>query len=663
VEPGCERALAAALGGRLRAALVDDLPAAAAALDRAGADGGRAIEVGGEGGQGAPAGGGAGASAPETTAGGDALASPSGASPSASGASRPGGATASSSGAAPAPGATPLGELVRGPAGTVALARRLLARTWLVDALDALPDDFDGIAVTREGRVWHAGAAELRQAPEAGEERILAQRNRRDELIASSEAAVRREHEAQAEAERASAAVGDADRARDEADRALRDADRARTAAQEDVRRAAWLIEERRKAPQQGAAAVRRAQLEGELAAERRVAERAERERAERARHIEALARGLAADEEIVPVAERLAGVLERVGAAIANRVEALDAELAADRAVGEDLAARLRACAGREAETQRRLRDAGEAVTRAEVRAQQLRDQAAEANHELVALAERLGLEATPSAEPLDDEQAHALRGRIERLNKRREQLGPVNPLAKAEYEEALAHVEELERQRVDLETALRELHAFIRDTDKQIRETFEETFAAAAHNFEELATHLFPGGRGRLRLVREDVGPRPVLGGEEPRGDDAVDAAAEGEEAAAELEEGDEEDHTGVEIEITPAGKSMKRLTLLSGGEKSMTALAFLFSVFLARPCPFYILDEVEAALDDLNIDRFLGVLGSFSDRAQFIVVTHQKRTMEAADCLYGVSMAGNGVSRVISRRLPPRREEAAA
>jgi chromosome segregation protein len=91
-------------------------------------------------------------------------------------------------------------------------------------------------------------------------------------------------------------------------------------------------------------------------------------------------------------------------------------------------------------------------------------------------------------------------------------------------------------------------------------------------------------------------------------------------------------------------------------------MTALAFLFAVFLARPCPFYILDEVEAALDDLNIDRFLTLLRQFSDRAQFIVVTHQKRTMEAADCLYGVSMAGNGVSQVISRRLPAEADRAA-
>ena len=97
------------------------------------------------------------------------------------------------------------------------------------------------------------------------------------------------------------------------------------------------------------------------------------------------------------------------------------------------------------------------------------------------------------------------------------------------------------------------------------------------------------------------------------------------------------------------------MKRLTLLSGGEKSMTAIAFLFAVFLARPCPFYILDEVEAALDDLNITRFLELLRAHADRAQFIVVTHQKRTMEAADTLYGVSMGDDGVSKVVSRKLP--------
>jgi chromosome segregation protein len=133
-----------------------------------------------------------------------------------------------------------------------------------------------------------------------------------------------------------------------------------------------------------------------------------------------------------------------------------------------------------------------------------------------------------------------------------------------------------------------------------------------------------------------------------------DAAEAAAEA-ESEAEARSPEEEQLPGVEIEITPAGKSTKRLTLLSGGEKSMTALAFLFAVFLARPCPFYILDEVEAALDDLNLDRFLTLLRRYSGRAQFIVITHQKRTMEAADWLYGVSMGQNGVSKVLSRSLP--------
>jgi chromosome segregation protein len=292
--------------------------------------------------------------------------------------------------------------------------------------------------------------------------------------------------------------------------------------------------------------------------------------------------------------------------------------------------------------------------VTRGAVRAQQERDRAGEAQRELSAVAGRLGLDATAAPEALPEAQRGALEDRIERLRRRREQLGPVNPLAQREYAEAQAHVEDLERQRQDLETAMRELETLIRDTDRRIREAFEETFAAAARNFEEVVEQLFPGGRGRLRLVRAGTGPRPVLGGAE--------LPEEGSEPEPDENEGPEDD-MGVEIEITPAGKATKRLTLLSGGEKSLTALAFLFAVFLARPCPFYILDEVEAALDDLNIDRFLALLRQFAGRAQFIVVTHQKRTMEAADCLYGVSMAGDGVSKVVSRRLPGEPGERAA
>jgi chromosome segregation protein len=335
--------------------------------------------------------------------------------------------------------------------------------------------------------------------------------------------------------------------------------------------------------------------------------------------------------------------------------VEVLEAELAADRQAGERLAGELRECARAEMHVQAQLKQRSEAVTRGAVRAQQARDEHADALAELGRLAVKLGLEPEPAPEALPEPERSELALRTERLQRRREQLGPVNPLAQDEYAEALAHVEELESQREDLETAMRELEGLIRDTDARISAAFEETFAAAAANFEEVVSHLFPGGRGRLRLVREDAGPRPVLGG-------ADETAAE--EPAADAEDGaaGPDDGMGVEIEITPAGKATKRLSLLSGGEKSMTALAFLFAVFLARPCPFYILDEVEAALDDYNIDRFLALLRRFSDRAQFIVVTHQKRTMEAADCLYGVSMAGNGVSKVISRRLPPAAEAAA-
>ena len=290
-------------------------------------------------------------------------------------------------------------------------------------------------------------------------------------------------------------------------------------------------------------------------------------------------------------------------------------------------------------------------------MRLQRVGDRAAELARELGELATRLELEAQPATEALPDEEREALSTRLERLARRREQLGPVNPLAQQEYAEAVEHVEELERQRADLEDAMRELEKLISDTDKQIRETFEQTFEAAAQNFEQVAARLFPGGRGRLRLVAEREGPARVLGGAATPPDDDEQRP---DEAEAE-DEGQEEDLLGVEIEITPVGKEMKRLSLLSGGEKSMTALAFLFAVFLARPCPFYILDEVEAALDDLNIDRFLELLRAYSGHAQFIVVTHQKRTMEAADSLYGVSMSNDGVSKVISRRLT--QEEAAA
>jgi chromosome segregation protein len=574
----------------------------------------------------------------------------------------------------PVAGAERLLELVSGPAEVMALARRLLADAWVVERLEDLPKDFDGIAATRAGRVWFAAWGEVRQLTEGGEERVLARRNERDRLIAASDLAVKAEQTAQAQTERILAEVRAAEDARAATEAALREAERARAEGSEAVRRTEWLIEQRKAAPQQGPLAVRKAQLEGELAAERRQAERVAREEAERLARIERLRAQLAADVALAPLAGRLAETLRGTGAAIERRVAELEAELASDREAGEAMAGELRACAGEEAEIQTQLRGAGEAVTGAEVAAQRLRDQAQEATQEAQAVADLLELSVQARAaqvEPLEQEQAEALAARVERLRRRREQLGPVNPLAQDEYAEAVAHVEELEGRRSDLETALRELRAVIRETDKQIEETFAETFAAAARNFEELAGDVFPGGSGRLKLVRDEQAPRPVLGGQQldragadgaggADGDGGGDAAEAAAEAEAEREAQAEEDSSeigqlGVEIEITPAGKSAKRLSLLSGGEKSMTALAFLFAVFLAKPCPFYILDEVEAALDDLNLDRFLALLRRYADRAQFIVITHQKRTMEAADWLFGVSMGGDGVSKVLSRRLP--------
>jgi chromosome segregation protein len=697
VRDGYELALAAALGGRLDAALVDDVAGAESLLDRAGPDGATALLAG---------------------------------------VGRDGGSMDGEP-AAPVSGAERLLDLLSGPPEVLALARRLLADAWVVERLEQLPRDFGGIAVTRAGRVWFASWGEVRQLAEGGTERVLARHNERERLIAETERTVQDEQQAKAGVERAQGERQAAEAARAMAEDELRASERRQAEAAEAVRRSEWLMGQRRAAPAEGPLAVRKAEIEGELASERSQATRIAREIEQRGVRIARLRAQLALDAELAPRAERLGAALRGAAGLLAERVATIEQELAADRVAGEQMAGELRSCAAREAEIQAALRSAGEAVTNAEVGAQRSRDQAEDAALELQTVAERLGLtpageepdspiaaepgpaveqvsdgvvaiapaaaaerpplpdgssaawrqagEAEPEAEiALGEEEIAALRSRVERLSRRREQLGPVNPLAQEEYAEAIAHVEEMEGRRADLETALRELRGVIRDTDRQIEETFEETFTAAARNFEELVGDVFPGGSGRLRLVSEEQPVRAVLGGQSLGGEGGggeahlvggASTAAGADEAAveqaaeheAELEQRREADSSeigqlGVEIEITPAGKSSKRLSLLSGGEKSMTALAFLFAVFLARPCPFYILDEVEAALDDLNLDRFLTLLRRYSGRAQFIVITHQKRTMEAADWLFGVSMGGNGVSKVLSRRLPGQALESA-
>ena len=374
-----------------------------------------------------------------------------------------------------------------------------------------------------------------------------------------------------------------------------------------------------------------------------RHARRAEGLLGERAREI--LRRRLAAGEELLDDVRAAAGAAAAAEVAIRAQVERIEQRVVGGEGDGDAIAEEMRACSQREYELQAEMNAASDRLTEVEVEAAHLGDRRAEAAKELASIAERLGEEVEPAAQPLGEEEREEIDRHLARLDRRRAQIGPVNPLAEREYEEAREHVESLQAQREDTERGMRELEALIRDIDREIERAFEQTFEATAKNFEEMVEHLFPGGRGRLRRVTL----RPVPDTEADAPDVPAAEAEEGEDGEEDREE------LGVEIEVTPAGKSTRKLSLLSGGEKSLVAIAFVFAVFLARPCPFYILDEVEAALDDANIDRFLQLIRRFSDRAQFVIVTHQKRTMDAADVLYGVSMGGDGVTKVVSRRLP--------
>jgi chromosome segregation protein len=344
------------------------------------------------------------------------------------------------------------------------------------------------------------------------------------------------------------------------------------------------------------------------------------------AREIEELERGaekLPAEAPPVPL-EPLAVLAERLAATLAGAGEAVErfeapfrARVDAGATKAGELAAELRRLGGDEAEVRRVTAEAGERSGGIDVERARLEAEAGEARRRL----EQAG------AEPSEGEDREELSARIERLERRRETLGQVNPLAKEEYEHEKERLTELVEQRADLEASLKELEELRTELAETVERRFDETFAAVSEHFEEVASTLFPGGHGRLRLTEpsEETGP---------------------------------EAEPGVEIELRPVGKRVTRLSLLSGGEKALGAISFLFALFLARPCPFYLLDEVEAALDDANIGRFVELLRRYSERAQFIVVTHQKKTMEAADILYGVTMGGDGVSQIVSRRLP--REE---
>jgi chromosome segregation protein len=201
-------------------------------------------------------------------------------------------------------------------------------------------------------------------------------------------------------------------------------------------------------------------------------------------------------------------------------------------------------------------------------------------------------------------------------------DRLGKVNPLALEEFEALTERHTFLATQLEDLRKTRRDLLTVVKEVDDRVQEVFASAYADTAREFEHLFSRLFPGGQGNLVLTEPD------------------DMLA-----------------TGIEIEARPPGKKVKRLSLLSGGERSLTAIAYLFAIFKARPSPFYVLDEVEAALDDTNLQRLLLVFEELRESSQLIIITHQRRTMEAADSLYGITMRGDGVSAVISQQIAAR------
>ncbi len=227
------------------------------------------------------------------------------------------------------------------------------------------------------------------------------------------------------------------------------------------------------------------------------------------------------------------------------------------------------------------------------------------------VVLEEALGLPA-PQDRAADERE-------LARLEEELAQMGPVNQVAFEEYEGLRRRADYIAEQVEDLQHARGDLTKILSAIDRKMRRSFLDTFEAVNENFVEIFAMLFPGGSGHLELTDPD---RP--------------------------------DETGIEVVAQPRGKRVTKMTLLSGGERSLTALGLLFAVYRTRTVPFYVLDEVEAALDDSNLDRLLGAIEVLRETTQLIVISHQRRTMEAADVLYGVSMQADGVSRVVSQKL---------
>ena len=322
-------------------------------------------------------------------------------------------------------------------------------------------------------------------------------------------------------------------------------------------------------------------------------------------------------------VLERLATLVTRASDEIRTAQEAMDStyreQLEASRASAERLEEIRRA---RNA-TEVRLSELGDVVRLAEIEHAEL---AVKMANQFESIRRDLGVEPGElgAPEPIELADGVSLEQRVGELEARITSLGPINPLALEELAALEERYKDLDTQVSDVRNARRELQEVLRALDEEIMQTFSSAVADVNEHFSTLIAMLFPGGQGRLLLTEPDD---PL--------------------------------NTGVEIEVRPMGRNVRRLSLLSGGERSMAALAFLFAVFRSRPSPFYMMDEVEAALDDVNLQRFLSLVDEFRDEAQLLIVTHQKRTMEAADALYGVTMTPGASSKVVSQRVKRERQ----
>jgi len=369
---------------------------------------------------------------------------------------------------------------------------------------------------------------------------------------------------------------------------------------------------------------MRRKDLEVRLAGlrERDQLLRSRLEESERRLEADAQARAEAAERRIR--IERTIVAIDRLGLLVASHREAAEVRHAELQQIRQKQSDEVRGLAARLDEARRSRHEAEQELEIVRERARRAEVEEAEVRMRLEAAVEtiRRDLEVEPEAAEaapmpeVPEGTTHADRARA--LERDIRLMGPINPLALQEFTELQQRHEFLEEQLNDVRTSRRELSQVIAAIDQEIQSVFAAAYADVSENFVALFQLLFPGGKGKLSLTNPD---------------DLL--------------------NTGIEIEAQPPGKTFKKLSLLSGGERSLTALAYLFAVFRSRPSPFYVMDEVEAALDDVNLHRFLGLVAEFRRDAQLIIVSHQKRTMEAADCLLGVSMQPGGSSKVVTER----------